>query len=128
MLTAFARSVYRNRDLDPKIEWIKVLLYHFHVTGGVALLAIGASRLQGSNPAPSDLTLVKVGLAILTVAWAVLAGWAGVSLRPLASLNVANPQRAGTMVCIPRRWLREWFQGVFQGMIPAMVSGNDSRQ
>ncbi|KAH6989589.1 hypothetical protein BKA56DRAFT_576080 [Ilyonectria sp. MPI-CAGE-AT-0026] len=90
--------VYRNRDLDPKIEWIKVLLYHFHVTGGVALLAIGASRLQGSNPAPSDMTLVKVGLAILTVAWVVLAGWAGVSLRPLASLNVANPQRAGTLL------------------------------
>ncbi|KAF7552223.1 hypothetical protein G7Z17_g4480 [Cylindrodendrum hubeiense] len=90
--------VCRNRELDPKIEWIKVVLYHIHVTGGVALLAVGASHLQGDNPAPSDMTLVKVGLAILTVAWVILAGWAGISLRPLATLNGPNPQRAGAIL------------------------------
>ncbi|KAK7402884.1 hypothetical protein QQX98_011369 [Neonectria punicea] len=48
-----------------KREWIKVALYHGLVTGGLTLVAAGASLLRDSDPAPSSVTLVKTGLGIL---------------------------------------------------------------
>lgn len=90
--------IYRHRNLNTKVEWIKILLFHLQVTGGVALLAAGASGLQSSNPSSSDQALVKVGIAILTVAWAVLFGWAMLSLRSSGGVQGTHAQRLGTML------------------------------
>lgn len=60
---------------NAKLEWITVLIYHVMVAGATAILAVGASALQSSSPMPSDLSKVKAGIAILTLAWVVLVGW-----------------------------------------------------
>ncbi|KAI5460393.1 hypothetical protein BGZ63DRAFT_246888 [Mariannaea sp. PMI_226] len=90
--------IYRCPTMNGKVEWIKVILYHFLVTSGVALLAAGASGLQGSSPSSSDENLVKVGIAILTVAWVVLSGWAIISLRSSGCVRSTSAQRLGTLL------------------------------
>ncbi|OAR02069.1 hypothetical protein LLEC1_03391, partial [Akanthomyces lecanii] len=64
---------------DAKVEWAVVAAFHVLVAGATAILAVGASALQSSSPLPSDLTKVKVGIALLTVAWIVLVGWSAQS-------------------------------------------------
>ncbi|OAA50216.1 C6 zinc finger domain protein [Beauveria brongniartii RCEF 3172] len=61
---------------DAKLEWAVVLALHILTAGTTAILAIGASALQSSSPLPSDLTKVKVGIALLTTGWIILVGWA----------------------------------------------------
>ncbi|KAL7905877.1 hypothetical protein GGI35DRAFT_483154 [Trichoderma velutinum] len=70
-----ARTYYSD-PLDKKLEWIVVLLFHIMVTTGVAILAIGVSNLDSSNVKPSDVSsddsLVKAGIALLTLSWAIV--------------------------------------------------------
>ena len=51
---------------------IKMVAYHLLVGAGVALLAVGLSGLQSSQPTDSDEKKVKIGLGIVTAAWALL--------------------------------------------------------
>ncbi|UKZ83460.1 hypothetical protein TrVFT333_011269 [Trichoderma virens FT-333] len=71
-----ARSYYCD-PLEKKLEWTGVLLFHGIVTTGVAILATGASNLESSNVKPADVStdtsLVKAGIALLTLAWAIVA-------------------------------------------------------
>jgi len=71
------------------------------VGGGVGLLAAGSSALRGDHPKSSDLTLVKVGIAILTVCWIGLCFVAAVSawMRSQAS-RAAATYRDGSIVRI----------------------------
>ncbi|KAL7935664.1 hypothetical protein V8C35DRAFT_297886 [Trichoderma chlorosporum] len=68
---------YYNDPLDKKMEWTVVLLFHGLVATGVAILAAGTSKLQSSNVKPSDISsddaLVKAGIALLTLSWAIVA-------------------------------------------------------
>ncbi|KAM3506971.1 hypothetical protein MY11210_007344 [Beauveria gryllotalpidicola] len=54
---------------DAKLEWAVVLSLHILIAGATAILAVGASALQSSSPLPSDLTKVKVSIALLTDDW-----------------------------------------------------------
>lgn len=89
--------IYRLPYLDAKVEWIKVLVLHFQITAGVGLLATGASGLQSTKPSATDHTLVKIGIAILTVAWAVVSGWAARTLFP-GNVAHTRAQRLATRV------------------------------
>ncbi|KAM3558115.1 hypothetical protein ARSEF4850_004753 [Beauveria asiatica] len=57
---------------DAKLEWAVVLALHILIAGATAILAIGALALQSSSPLPSDLTRVKVGIALLATGWIML--------------------------------------------------------
>lgn len=93
-------QVYLRPELNRKLEWLKVILYHVQVTGGIALLAVGASRLQSSpNPTAGDRNMAKAGMGILTSAWTVLAIWIILSCRPFArfsriEMDIGNMVRA----------------------------------
>ncbi|CAH0027297.1 unnamed protein product [Clonostachys rhizophaga] len=81
-------QVYLRPELNRKLEWLKVILYHIQVTGGIALLAVGASQLQSSpHPTAGDRNMAKAGMGILTSAWAVLAIWIIFSCRPFSRLT-----------------------------------------
>lgn len=84
--------------MDRKMEWIIVLLYHMIVAGGIAILAIGVSSLESSDPKPNSLTLVKVGAAILTVSWILVSAWAGFSFVSAKKRADAVLFREGTTV------------------------------
>lgn len=71
---------HRLPSLDPKLNFIPILFYHILATGGVAILAVGASGLVSATPSPSDPALTKAGIAILTLAWALLCVWSGWTL------------------------------------------------
>lgn len=96
------RQVYLHPELNRKLEWLKVILYHIQVTGGVALLAVGASRLQNSpHPTAGDRNMAKAGMGILTSAWTVLAIWIIFSCRPFSrfsrlEMDIGNMVRAPT--------------------------------
>lgn len=67
------------------------------VVAGVALTAAGSAKLEHhQQPIDKDESIVKAGIALLTVSWGVLAGWTAQSFTaPRATHNVA---RAGTLV------------------------------
>ncbi|PTB42441.1 uncharacterized protein TrAFT101_008465 [Trichoderma asperellum] len=71
-----ARAYYSD-PLSKKMKWAAVLVFHGIVTTGVALLAVGASNLDSSDAKSSDAStnasLVKVGIALLTLSWAIIA-------------------------------------------------------
>ncbi|KAK7222717.1 hypothetical protein V2G26_010720 [Clonostachys chloroleuca] len=100
-------QVYLRPELNRKLEWLKVILYHVQVTGGIALLAVGASRLQSSpNPTAGDRNMAKAGMGILTSAWTVLAIWIILSCRPFArfsriEMDIGNMLLISTLVSIP---------------------------
>lgn len=58
--------------LNHKLEWLLVIVYHMAIAPGLALLISGSSALQAGTPEPSDLVLVKAGMAILTICWLAL--------------------------------------------------------
>ncbi|KAL1882533.1 hypothetical protein Plec18167_002949 [Paecilomyces lecythidis] len=91
-----ARS-YRIHGLDAKIEQVLSLLFHMLVVAGVALTAAGSAKLEHhQQPIDKDESIVKAGIALLTVSWGVLAGWTAQSFTaPRATHNVA---RAGTLL------------------------------
>jgi len=69
------------------------------VGSGVGLLAAGSSALQDGHPKSSDLTLVKVGIAILTVCWIGLCFVAAVSWRMRSQASrAAATYRDGSIV------------------------------
>lgn len=75
MLMNVNRRAYYSEPLDGKANSAFVLLFHGIVTGGVAILATGASKLESSNlkstDASTDAFLVKAGIALLTLSWVV---------------------------------------------------------
>ena len=58
---------------NQKLEWLVVIGYHMAVAPGLGLLISGSSSLQGGTPEPSDLVMVKIGMAIMTICWLALA-------------------------------------------------------
>lgn len=100
------RRTYYCDPLDKKVEWTVVLLFHGIATTGVAILAIGVSNLDSSNVKPSDVstdeTLVKAGIALLTLSWAIVAivsVWA--LAHPAKSRKSKSVITAGTRVSAP---------------------------
>ncbi|KAK3390346.1 hypothetical protein B0H63DRAFT_112172 [Podospora didyma] len=93
-------GVYCQPSLDPKVGWLFVLIFHMVVAGGIGLVASGSSALQGDHPKPSDLSLVKVGMAILTVCWVGLCFSAALSVRMRlrASRAADSVYRAGSIL------------------------------
>lgn len=45
---------------------------HFVIASAIGLIASGASSLTDTNPKPSSLGLVKVGMVLLIVSWVVI--------------------------------------------------------
>lgn len=76
----FGSANYAGTKPANKSDWIPVLACHLSVVAATALVASGASALQGSHPEPSDFTKLKAGIAILTAAWAVLFAWTSLTL------------------------------------------------
>jgi len=69
------------------------------VGGGVGILAAGSSALQGEHPGSSSLTLVKVGIAALTVCWVGLCFAAAISTWMLSQASRgADTYRHGSIV------------------------------
>lgn len=79
--------------------WFYVLLYKMLVLGGLAILAVGSSALQGSHPKESDFTLVKVGISIIVFAWVVLLGWTVLTIGQRSAQTDPFAVRAGKQVC-----------------------------
>lgn len=73
-------------------------MYHLTVAAGVGILATGASSLEGDNPTESDFTMLKVGIAILVAAWAVLVAWATITLLRPGRGAPSSTQAAATKV------------------------------
>lgn len=92
------RRLFRIHNVNQKLEMALGLLFHFPVIAGVALTAAGSSKLQAKEqPIEKAEQLVKAGMAILTVTWAILVGWTALSLTAPRAQNVKA--RAGTVVC-----------------------------
>ncbi|ORY58027.1 uncharacterized protein BCR38DRAFT_489514 [Pseudomassariella vexata] len=67
------RDLFDDGDGDDTFEYL---------AGGVAIVAAGASSLASPHPKSNALKLAQVGIAILTVSWLFLSGWAFASLLP----------------------------------------------
>ncbi|KAJ3498113.1 hypothetical protein NLG97_g1377 [Lecanicillium saksenae] len=85
---------------DAKVEWAVVAAFHVMIAGATAILAVGASALQSSSPMPSDLTKVKVGIAIFTIGWVVLVGWAAQSWFRRSNNQGTEASRAGRKLLV----------------------------
>ncbi|KAM3551710.1 hypothetical protein MY1884_007582 [Beauveria asiatica] len=85
---------------DAKLEWAVVLALHILIAGATAILAIGASALQSSSPLPSDLTRVKVGIALLATGWIMLVGWAVQSWFRRSNTLHVKASRAGRKILV----------------------------
>lgn len=71
------------------------------VAGGVALTAAGSAKLQHhQEPLDRAEKIVKVGIVILTVCWAILVGWTGLSFSAPRARD-GPVVRAGTVVSKP---------------------------
>lgn len=75
-----------------------MVVYHMAVVAGVALTAAGSVKLEKhEEPIEKAERMVKVGMAILTIAWGILVGFAGLSwFGPVA--RESGHMRAGTVV------------------------------
>ncbi|EAW07712.1 uncharacterized protein ACLA_024270 [Aspergillus clavatus NRRL 1] len=58
-----------------RTEWAFMALIHVLVATGVAMVGVGAGGLLGDMPKDSDLSDIKVGMALLEVVWGLLALW-----------------------------------------------------
>lgn len=74
------------------------MLFHVLVATGVALVGTGASALQSDHATPNDLTLVNIGLGILTASWVLLCIWSSISYLPTQKDTKAPAHRHGTIV------------------------------
>jgi len=90
--------IYRIPYLNRKVEWIYILLFHLLVVAGVVMVAMGASDLQSKDPKPSDETIIKVGVSILTVSWLVLVAWSSATLVSNRHIKTAVAHREGTVL------------------------------
>lgn len=73
---------YRNTNLRKATEWPIVANFHLIVLTGLGIMVSGASAFKGVNVKPSTLTLLKVGIIVLSLAWVVLCAWSILSLLP----------------------------------------------
>ncbi|KAL2870551.1 uncharacterized protein BJX67DRAFT_377907 [Aspergillus lucknowensis] len=63
-------------SLNRKLEYTFIAFFHVLVATGVAMVGVGAGGLVSDTPTDSDLSDVKVGMALLEAAWAILVLWA----------------------------------------------------
>ncbi|OJJ81186.1 uncharacterized protein ASPGLDRAFT_133369 [Aspergillus glaucus CBS 516.65] len=89
---------YRIRTVGWKAPVIFEFFVHGLVAAGVVLTAIGSSKLQRlDEPIDNAEQMVKVGIALLTAAWGILVGLAGLSFAaPRAKYGAVV--RAGTIL------------------------------
>ena len=74
-------------------------VFHILIVTGVALVGSGAGGLTGEHPESSDLTHLKVGMALLEIGWGILLLW---TLWTLKERSDAVPTaQEGSVVCIP---------------------------
>ncbi|KAJ0423937.1 hypothetical protein BJY00DRAFT_320993 [Aspergillus carlsbadensis] len=73
--------VYWFPSLNRKPEYTFMAVFHVLVATAVAMVGVGAGGLVSDHPKDSDLTDVKVGMALLEAAWALLVLWGIWSLR-----------------------------------------------
>lgn len=66
--------------MSKKLKYTVIILFHILVTTGVAIVASGASSLQSTSHKPvdpskasKDASSVKIGMGLLTLAWAIIA-------------------------------------------------------
>ncbi|ROW10382.1 hypothetical protein VMCG_02020 [Cytospora schulzeri] len=82
-----ARAYRAINLLQKPFEVIIVTVFHMFVTGGLALVAAGASALQNHHSSAAtalrSLRLLQAGMAILTVSWVLLVLCAVASAWPL---------------------------------------------
>jgi hypothetical protein len=96
-LTLTYSRIYRIPSLDQKLEWALSLVYHIFVVGGVALAAAGSAKLQKhQQPVEKAESIVKAGIAILTICWAALVGGAIISFITPSTKSAVG--RGGTTV------------------------------
>lgn len=106
MLMDINRRAYYSDPLSKEMKLVAVLLFHGIVTTGVAILAVGVSNLESSDVRSSDAStnasLVKVGIALLTLSWAIIAIASVWTLaRPATCSKSKSATAAGTKVSIP---------------------------
>ncbi|KAL2828095.1 hypothetical protein BJY01DRAFT_261634 [Aspergillus pseudoustus] len=68
--------VYSIPHLNRKLEYSFMAFFHVLVATGVAMVGVGAGGLVSDKPKDSDLSDVKIGMALLEAAWAILVLWA----------------------------------------------------
>ncbi|KIA75726.1 hypothetical protein HK57_00461 [Aspergillus ustus] len=70
--------VYATPYLNRKLEYTFMGFFHVLVATGVAMVGVGAGGLVSNKPKDrdSDLSDVKVGMALLEASWAILVLWA----------------------------------------------------
>lgn len=106
MLMNMNRRTYYSDPVTKKVKWTVLLSFHLIVSTGVAILVTGASNLQSSNVKPSDVSkdtsLVKLGMALLTIAWAMIAIISVWTLaRPAQFTTSKSSTAVGTRVSVP---------------------------
>lgn len=92
------RKTYRNPELNKRLEWTFIAFIHVLVATGVALVGTGASALAGNDANPNDLTLIKVGMALLEACWATLVLATLIALLPSQHRQDAPAHTEGTRV------------------------------
>ncbi|RJE25689.1 hypothetical protein PHISCL_01952 [Aspergillus sclerotialis] len=89
---------YRIHKVEQKQEWAFAIAYHIPVVVGVAITAVGSSKLQHhEQPIEKSEKLVKAGLAILAVCWGILVAWTAISFKAPKARN-ADRANAGTVL------------------------------
>ncbi|GIK03832.1 hypothetical protein Aspvir_007907 [Aspergillus viridinutans] len=80
--------VYRNRNLDKRLEYAFMAFVHVVVATGVAMVGTGAGGLAGEHPKASDQTNLDVGMALLEACWAILTIWALWTLKDCSEKTI----------------------------------------
>lgn len=93
------RRTYRYKALNKGLEYAFMAVFHILIVTGVALVGAGAGGLTGDNPESSDLTHLKVGMALLEIGWGTLVVWTLWTLKERSD-NVSTAWE-GSVVRIP---------------------------
>ncbi|GFF55104.1 hypothetical protein IFM51744_08545 [Aspergillus udagawae] len=80
--------VYRNRNLNKRLEYAFMVFIHVIVATGVAMVGTGAGGLAGKNAKASDQTNLDVGMALLEACWAILTIWALWTLKDCSEKTI----------------------------------------
>lgn len=99
------RRTYYSDVLDRKVEWASILSFHVIVTSGVAILATGASSLESDDPKSTDASLVKAGIALLTLSWAIVVAASVWTLARPGKFTNQTSAAPGTKVSVLHRML-----------------------
>jgi hypothetical protein len=98
-LKGSCRRKYRDSDGSAPVNKILNLLYHFFVMSAVGLVAAGGSAYSGGTSVKqSDVTLLKIGVLMMLIAWTILAAWAIISLRSIPEKRMVRTYANGTKV------------------------------